>query len=69
MINKINKLSEGEFIKVFANIFENAAWIAKELYKQKPYENFNNLSSKMLEIFENTSKENQLKILNSHTLI
>ena len=36
MINKINKLSEGEFIKVFANIFEN------------------------------TSKENQLKILNAH---
>ena len=66
MINKINKLSEGEFIKVFANIFEKAAWIAKELYKQKPYENFNNLSSKMLEIFENTSKERQLKILNAH---
>ena len=66
MINKINKLSEGEFIKVFANIFEKAAWIAKELYKQKPYENFNNLSSKMLEIFENTSKENQLKILSAH---
>ena len=66
MINKINKLSEDEFIKVFANIFENAAWIAKKLYKQKPYEDFNNLSSKMLEIFENTSKENQLKILNAH---
>ena len=66
MINKINKLSEGEFIKVFANIFENAVWIAKELYKQKPYEDFNNLSSKMIEIFENTSKKNQLKILNAH---
>ena len=66
MINKINKLSGGEFIKVFANIFENAVWIAEELYKQKPYEDFNNLSSKMLEIFENTSKENQLTILNAH---
>jgi len=42
MINKINKLSEDEFIKVFANIFENAAWMAKKLYKQKPYEDFNN---------------------------
>ena len=35
MINKINNLSESEFIKVFANIFENARWIAEELYKQK----------------------------------
>ena len=37
MINKINKLSQSEFIKVFANIFENSIWIAEELYKQKPF--------------------------------
>ena len=30
MINKINKLPQSEFIKVFANIFENASWIAEE---------------------------------------
>ena len=34
MINKINKLAQSEFTKVFANIFENARWIAEELYKQ-----------------------------------
>ena len=57
MINKINKLSETEFIKVFANIFENARWIAEELYKQKPFEDFSELSSKMMNIFESSSKE------------
>ena len=46
MINKINKLSQSEFIKVFANIFENARWIAEELYKQKPFGDFGELSSK-----------------------
>ena len=66
MINKINKLSKSEFIKVFANIFENAAWIAEELYKQKPFNDYEDLSSKMLDIFDNTSKENQIKILNAH---
>ena len=66
MINKINKLSKSEFIKVFANIFENAAWIAEELYKQKPFNDYEDLSSKMLDIFENTSKKNQIKILNAH---
>ena len=40
MINKINKLSKSEFVKVFANIFENARWIAEELYNQKPFNNF-----------------------------
>ena len=66
MINKINKLSKSEFIKVFANIFENARWIAEELYKQKPFGDFDELSSKMMDIFEMSSKEKKLKILNDH---
>ena len=66
MINKINKLSKTVFIKVFGNIFENSEWIANELYNQKPFINFMKLSSSMIGIFENTTKENQLKILNSH---
>ena len=66
MINKINKLSQSEFIEVFANIFENAIWIAEKLYEQKPFDDLKHLSYKILDIFENASKENQLKILNSH---
>ena len=66
MINKINKLSKSEFVKVFANIFENARWIAEELYNQKPFNNFEELSSKILNIFETATKDKQLKILNSH---
>ena len=66
VINKINKLSQSDFVKVFANIFENAIWTAKELYKQKPFNSFEALSLKMLDIFENTTKEKQLKILNAH---
>ena len=66
MINKINKLSESEFTKVFANIFENASWIAEKLYNQKPFTNFEELSLKMINIFENSSKEKKLEILNAH---
>ena len=66
MINKINKFSKSEFIKVFANIFENARWIAEELHNRKPFDNFEELSSKMLNIFENATREEQLKILKDH---
>ena len=66
MINKINKLTKSEFVKVFANIFENAGWIAEELYKKKPFKDFDELSSKMMNIFEISSKEKKLKILNEH---
>ena len=66
MINKINKLSRSEFAKVFANIFENTEWIAEELYNQIPFNNFEELSSKILNIFETATEEKQLKILNAH---
>jgi len=66
MINKINKLPKSGFIKVFANIFENAKWIAEELYNQKPFNNFEELSSIILNIFETATREKQLKILNAH---
>ena len=68
MINNINKLSEIQFIKLFANIFENSQFIAKALYEKKGdgFDNFENLTKKMMDIFENTTKEQKLKILNSH---
>ena len=66
MINKINNLPQGEFIKLFANIFENARWIAEELYNKKAFDSFEELSSKILNIFETATKEKQLKILKDH---
>ena len=66
MFNKIEKLSETEFTEVFGNIFENARWIAKKLYRQKPFKNFEDLSQKMLAIFEDINNEDKLKILISH---
>ena len=66
MINKINKLSRSEFVKVFANIFEKTEWIAEELYNQVRFNNFEELSLKMLNIFDTASKEKKLKILNAH---
>ena len=65
-IDTINKSSQSEFIKIFDNIFEKAKWIAEKLYNQKPFSDFEELSSKILNIFETATKEKQLKILNSH---
>ena len=65
-IDKINKLSRSEFVEIFANIFEKTKWIAEKLYNQKPFDDFKDLCSKMLGIFETASKETQLKILEAH---
>ena len=66
MINRNNKLSKSEFIKVFGNIFESSGWISEELYKLKPFNNFDVLSTKMMDIFENTTKDKQIEILRAH---
>ena len=66
MFNKIDKLSKSEFTEVFGNIFENAAWIAEKLYEQKPFKNFQELSEKIISIFENCDQQNKFEILNSH---
>ena len=65
-MNKINKLSQSEFVEIFGNIFEKARWIAEKLYNEKPFNNFKELRSKMLETFENASKKVQIKVLNAH---
>ena len=66
LINKINNLSQIKFNEIFANIFEKTKWIAEKLYNQKPFNSFEDLCSKILEIFKTTSKENQLKIIRAH---
>ena len=65
-IDKVNKLSKSDFISIFGNVFEKTEWIAQKSYDSKPYKNFEELFSKMMEIFENTNKENHIKILNAH---
>ena len=65
-IDKVNKLSKSDFISIFGNVFEKTEWIAQKSYDLKPYKNFEELFSKMMEIFENTEKEKHLEILNAH---
>ena len=65
-IDKFNKLSKVEFISIFGNIFEKTEWIAERCYESKPYNNLDELVSKMMKIFENNEKERHLEILNSH---
>ena len=65
-IDKINQLSKNDFIDIFGNVFEKTYWIADKAFNMKPYKNFNELLSTIIEIYENSSKEECLKIFNAH---
>jgi 2-oxo-4-hydroxy-4-carboxy-5-ureidoimidazoline decarboxylase len=65
-IKKVNQLSENEFIGTFGNIFEKTNWIANRAFNSKPYKNFNEFISTIIKIYENSSKEDCIKIFNAH---
>ena len=65
-IKKINSLDKSEFLSIFGNVFEKNQWIVEKTYNSKPYKNFEELFSKMMEIFEHSKKERHLEILNAH---
>ena len=66
IIDKINKMTQNEFVSVFGNVFEKTIWIAEKTYSLKPFKNYEELSSKILEVYENSTKEKHLEIFNSH---
>ena len=66
LIEKINKMTRSEFVSVFGNVFEKTNWIAEKTYILKPFKNYEELSSKILEVYENSTKEKHLEIFNSH---
>ena len=65
-INKINQLTKNDFIDIFGNVFEKTYWIADKAFNLKPYKNFNELLFTVIKIYENSSKEDCLKIFNAH---
>ena len=65
-IKEINQLSENDFIGTFGNVFEKTNWIANKAFSLKPYKDFDDLISTIIKIYENSSKEDCLKIFNAH---
>ena len=62
----LNSINENEFTAIFGSIFEKSEWIATETFKQKPFENSQDLINKMISIYDSCSKEQIIIILNLH---
>ena len=65
-IEKVNQFSENEFIGTFGNVFEKTNWIANRAFNSKPYKDFKEFTSTIIKIYENSSKEDCIKIFNAH---
>ena len=65
-IKEINNLDKTNFIKYFGNIFEKSQWVAEIAFEAIPFKNYEQLKSRFIYIFEETSPEKKIQILNSH---
>ena len=65
-IDQINQLPKNDFIDIFGNVFEKTDWVAKKAYSLKPFISLDDLFSKIINIFENSKKEDHLEIFNAH---
>ena len=66
LIKDINLLTKKEFLSLFGNIFEKSEWIAIKAFELKPFKNAKDLSDKMMNIYEKSSKEKIIEIFNLH---
>ena len=62
----LNTINENQFTSLFGSVFEKSEWIAAETFKQKPFENSQDLINKMIKIYESCSTEKIIIILNLH---
>jgi len=65
-INNINQLNKSDFLSIFGNVFEKTEWISEKVFELKPFKDFNDLSSKLLNLYEDCNKKKILIIFNSH---
>ena len=64
--SNLNNLNKDEFISMFGVIFEKTQWIAEKLFDLRPFKDKDDLINKMIQIYESSSKNEILKILNAH---
>ena len=64
--SNLNNLNKDEFISMFGVVFEKTQWIAEKLFDLKPFKDKDDLINKMIQIYETSSKNETLKILNAH---
>ena len=65
-IDNINHLNKSDFLSIFGNVFEKTESVALEVFELKPFTDFNDISLKMLNIYEGYGRDKILKILNLH---
>jgi 2-oxo-4-hydroxy-4-carboxy-5-ureidoimidazoline decarboxylase len=65
-IEKINQLTQEEFVSIFSGIYEHSPWIPEKAFHARPFLDLAHLASSMQQVVLSSSYESQLQLIREH---
>lgn len=65
-ISELNQLSQEAFVEVLGEIFEDSPWVAQNAEIKRPFADLASLHQAMVEVVEQASLEDQLRLIRLH---
>lgn len=65
-IDELNQMSQGEFVAVLGEVFEQTPTIAQQAWEQRPFSTLADLHQGMVQVVERFSIDEQLALIRAH---
>ncbi|MGJ9383448.1 2-oxo-4-hydroxy-4-carboxy-5-ureidoimidazoline decarboxylase [Salipaludibacillus sp. CF4.18] len=65
-LSEVNKMGTSEFVTKIGSVFEHSPWVAEESVKHKPFADYNQLYSMMIDEMYQAHPSLQLSLLRAH---
>jgi OHCU decarboxylase len=65
-INNANRATKEEFVRLLGGVFEDSPWVAERALAARPFENVDELHSKLCEVVRQAGREEQLGLIRAH---
>ncbi len=65
-VEKLNHLSDAEFIELLGGIYEHSPWVAEQVVHQRPFKSFSALVSSMKAAVESSDEKTKIELLKAH---
>jgi 2-oxo-4-hydroxy-4-carboxy-5-ureidoimidazoline decarboxylase len=66
MMADLNKMSQADFEKALAKVFERAPWVIKATGEMRPYKGFVDMYMNMVSVVQKADKKTKLALIQSH---
>jgi 2-oxo-4-hydroxy-4-carboxy-5-ureidoimidazoline decarboxylase len=66
LLSQLSQMRQEEFVKILGGVFEDTPAIAHQVWYERPFQDVTELYQKMVDIVQNYSQEEQLKLIQAH---